>query len=44
MGGHLRWDLDDLRRQIDEAQRRQDEGRPFAPELADAPRHPEEPT
>jgi hypothetical protein len=43
MGGHLRWDLEDLRRQIDEAQRTADDRPPFAPGLADAPRHPDEP-
>ena len=47
IGGHYRWDIDDLRRQVREYQRRREEGDaspPIAPDLADAPRHPEAPT
>lgn len=41
-GGQYRWDLDDLDRQL-AALERGDAGPPFAPGLADAPPHPEEP-
>lgn len=46
VGGHYRWDIDDLRRQVREHQQRRaegDAGPPFASGLADAPKHPEEP-
>jgi hypothetical protein len=43
-GGHPRWDVDDVRRQLADLQRGRDEGPPFSPELADAPKHPDEPT
>ena len=46
IGGQARWDLDELREQVRAAYeqgRGQEDGPPFAPGLADAPRHPEEP-
>ena len=46
-GGHYRWDVEQLRRQVREYQQRRAEGPcdpPFAPGLADAPRHPEQPS
>lgn len=43
-GGHMRWQLEDVRRQLAELQRDRDAGPPFAPDLAEAPRHPEEPS
>lgn len=43
VGGQYRWDLDELDRQL-AALERGDAGPPFAPGLADAPPHPEEPS
>lgn len=43
IGGQYRWDLDDLEEQLRAAEAKGDEGPPFAAELADKPRHPEEP-
>lgn len=42
-GGHMRWDLDDLDGQLEELEHG-NAGPPFAPDLADAPRHPDEPS
>lgn len=47
IGGQARWDIDDLREQVraayEEGRGQDDDRPPFAPGLADAPRHPDEP-
>lgn len=44
-GGHMRWDLEQLQDQAESAWRREHDNAPppFSPELADAPKHPDEP-
>lgn len=42
-GGHYRWRVADVRQQLRERHTRADAAPPFSPELADTPRHPEEP-
>ena len=42
-GGQYRWDLGELDRQLEAPERRNDDGPPFSPEMADTPRHPTEP-
>lgn len=47
IGGQARWDIDTLREQVRaayEGGRTRDEDPPFSPELADAPKHPDEPS
>ncbi|MEJ2862548.1 MerR family DNA-binding transcriptional regulator [Actinomycetospora flava] len=43
-GGHPRWAVEDVRSRLAEVPRDRDSGPPFSPELADAPKHPYEPS
>ncbi|WP_433787192.1 helix-turn-helix domain-containing protein [Actinomycetospora sp. CA-101289] len=44
VGGQYRWDLEELDAQLQDLEQRGADQPPFARELADAPRHPEEPS